>query len=161
MKNSYLISILRYRSILICLCLFFIHTYSFWANDKTQEHNIFNTKKKHFLRLTYNLFSLKILKTTCKWSICSSSVLLYIKMSSEYTRTNFPMKARKTWFINLMKVLVTHGHEKTKNYKGRHENNTRERNFNKKWSPLRLPCSFVATNALPMFFSLENPKIVF
>jgi len=48
MKTSYLISILRYMSFPNCLYLFFIHTCSFWANDKTQEHIRFMIKRTLF-----------------------------------------------------------------------------------------------------------------
>jgi hypothetical protein len=60
---------------------------------------------QHFSRLPYKRASCKALKTTHKGSKWSSNDSLYMTISSKYTTTKRPIKAHKTLFISLIKVL--------------------------------------------------------
>jgi len=61
----------------------------------------------YFSILTNNFPFLSASKTSLTSLMCASSVLLYIKISSKYTTTNFPMKSLNKWFINLINLLGT------------------------------------------------------
>jgi hypothetical protein len=104
MKASYLSDAFWRWPLLDGIDFLFIHLNTFCTNNITRK-TIFSMQKVYFLKLVYNFSHLNTSNTYLKCSICSFKSLLYTRISSKDITTNLLMNARRTWFINLMKVM--------------------------------------------------------
>ena len=68
-------------------------------DTRCPKNEIYRSKNSHLENLSYNLFSLKIVRA---FRMCSWSIFKYIRMSSMNTITNVSRHSLNTRFINSM-----------------------------------------------------------